>query len=246
MKNLLRPFSILVLTIQKQANLNNKKFVPLIKILKQWNRHNNVGLKSFHLELLTGMVFDEISEIVNYPQAIHDWIYYVFEWIQNNNSPFVPEPGKYYLFVDNYLYEKRANLFKVRNRLKLGLKKSEVALEKWIQGKDVWAKRLWREMFGEMFPAPIPIATKASLVPSKPPSLGRLVAPRTLRQIGQEEFPIILPPSEPSLLEVALRHQTPGRLASLLAKPTSREPNQDTKTLLELLGEKPKKPFPWS
>jgi len=65
---------------------NNKKFVRLIKILKQWNRHNKVGLKSFHLELLTGMVFDQISEINNYPQAVYDWMYYVSDWVLMNDN----------------------------------------------------------------------------------------------------------------------------------------------------------------
>jgi len=53
---------------------NDGKFIPLIKILKNWNRNNNVSFKSFHLELLTEMVFREVSEIWSYPQGIYEWM----------------------------------------------------------------------------------------------------------------------------------------------------------------------------
>ncbi len=52
---------------------NNGVFIPLIKILKHWNKVNKVGLKSFHLELLTEKVFGAVSEIDSYPQGIFDW-----------------------------------------------------------------------------------------------------------------------------------------------------------------------------
>lgn len=168
---------------------NNQKFVPLIKILKQWNRTNKVGLKSFHLELLTGMVFNNVSEITSYPQGVHEWMYFVSQWIHGNGYPFVLEPGKRYIYVDQYLYDNKFRLRVVRKKLELGLRKAELAYDAWLEGKEARAKRLWHQMFGNMFPAPILIAAKARLVPPKP--------------IPRPEIPLksLFPPPKPSLLE---------------------------------------------
>jgi len=88
------------MTSSNQAN--NGMFVPTIKILKQWNRNNKVGLKSFHLELLTERVFNAVTTIYDYPQAVFEWMWYVRQWLNENNSPFIPEPVNFYPFVDNY------------------------------------------------------------------------------------------------------------------------------------------------
>ena len=113
---------------------NNQKFVRLIKILKQWNRANKVGLKSFHLELLTGMLFSNVSEITSYPQGVYEWMYFVSQWIQGNGYPFVVEPGKTSTYVDQYLYDNKFRLIMVRKKLKEGLRKAERAHDAWVEG----------------------------------------------------------------------------------------------------------------
>lgn len=223
--------------------LNDKKFVPLIKILKQWNRRNNVGLKSFHLELLTGMVFDQISEIVSYPQAVFDWMYYVSDWIHYYRSSFIREPGKYYPYVDDYLYDDFKKLRKVRWKLKIGLKRAEAALDRWVEGKEIRAKRIWFQMFGDMFPAPLPLAG-GTLIPPKPSQLGRLVPPNPFPLFGQNALSTFPPPSKPSLLGMALRENPKDNLNSLLNTPLSEQPKHTRNALLDLLVGT-KKPFPW-
>ena len=47
--------------LSSSNHANDRMFIPLVKILKQWNRHNKVGLKSFHLELLTEKVFGAVT-----------------------------------------------------------------------------------------------------------------------------------------------------------------------------------------
>ncbi len=90
--------------LSESNHKNNAKFVPMIKILKQWNREKNIGLKSFHLELITGLVFDHVADINNYPQAIYDWMFYVCRWLHENSNPFISEPGKPGTYVDEYLF----------------------------------------------------------------------------------------------------------------------------------------------
>lgn len=230
--------------LTQSNHLNTKKFVPLIKILKQWCRNNNVKLKSFHLELLTGRVFDKITEIYSYPQAIYEWMYYVSTWVNENNSAFIPEPEKFYPFIDTYLYQYRWKLQIVRKKLKEGLRKADLAYTKYLSGKENQAKRIWRSMFGDMFPAPVPLATGGKIVPPKPPQLGRLVPPKPLPLIGQNTLSRLSLPPKPNFLEMALRDAPKTRLNSLLNTPLSKQPNYARNALLDLLSG-PKKPFPW-
>ena len=211
---------------------NNQKFVPLIKILKQWNRANTVKLKSFHLELLTGMVFNNVSEITSFPQGIFEWMYYVSDWIRSHNYPFVLEPGKSYTYVDQYLYDNRFKLPVVRKKLEVGLRKAERAYNAWLAGKEPLAKRLYRQMFKDMFPSPLPLATQARLVPPKPIPQPTLVT--------RPAFP----PPKPSLMGMMLRDDPTKRTNYLLNTPLSEQPKQNVNALLNLLAGQKKK-FPW-
>ena len=223
---------------------NDKKFVRLIKILKQWNRHNKVGLKSFHIELLTGKVFDQIFEIVSYPQAVYDWMYYVSNWIHYYDTTFILEPGKSHNYVDDYLYTDAEKLRIVRRKLKTGFRRAKTALDRWLEGKEIRAKRIWKQMFGNIFPAPVPLATGGKLVPPKSPPLGRIVPPKPLPLIGQNALSTSPPPSKPNLLEMALRDYPKTRLNSLLNTPLSKQPKYARNALLGILS-RPKKDFPW-
>jgi hypothetical protein len=211
--------------------INNKKFIPLIKILKQWNRHNKVGLQSFHLELLTGMVFAKLSDVLSYPQAVYDWMYYVCKWIDENNSPFVNEPGKYYHYVDDYLYSNKFKLNSVRQKIKHGLKRAELAMDSWAKGNELQAKRLWYQIFGDMFPAPIQSVGKTLLTSYNPSNL------------SSSNLSEILSPPKPSLLEMLYKAQTTNRPKTILTDALSQRPKQVNKGLLELLAEY-KKIFP--
>lgn len=143
---------------------NNSFFIPLIKMLKQWNRQHNVGLKSFHIELLTEQVFTSITDIDSYPQAIFDWMYCVQNWIWKNSSPFVHEPGKNDIYIDEYLYEKASRLRVVRKRLDLGLKNAERAWNLYSKGNYSVSKRIWHRIFGPKFPVPQQATSAPQLV----------------------------------------------------------------------------------
>lgn len=218
--------------LSSSNHYNNKKFVPLIKLLKQWNRANTVQLNSFHLELLTGMVFNNVSEITSFPQGIYEWMYYVSDWIRSHNYPFVLEPGKSYTYVDQYLYDNRFKLSVLRKKLEVGLRKAERAYDAWLAGKEPLAKRLYRQMFKDIFPAPLPLATQTRLVPPKS------VPKPTL--LTQPPFP----PPKPSLLEIMLRGNPTKSTNYLLHTPLSEQPKQNVNALLNLLTGQKKK-FPW-
>ncbi len=205
--------------LSSSNHYNNEKFIPLIKILKQWNRANKLGLKSFHLELLTAMVFNNVSGIISYPQGVYEWMYSVSQWIHSGDYPFVLEPGKSYTYVDQYLYDNRVRLRVVRKKLEIGLRKAEVAYEEWLKGKEMRAKGLWRQMFGDMFPAPTPPTTQGCPVPPKS-FLGPTIP-----------LDPPFPPSRSSLLERLLQSSEMGRLT-----PPIELPNLKAKALIDILS----------
>ena len=184
---------------------NNQKFIPLIKVLKQWSRANTVGLKSFHIELLTGMVFNNVSEITSYPQGVCDWMYFVSKWVHENDKPFVVEPGKSYTYVDQYLYENKLKLDMIRKKLEGGLQKAQLAYYGWLQGRGARAEVLWKQMFGDMFPAPTSTAAPRPVLPP-----GIIPGP-------SNHLPPALPWTKPSLLGTDLMNAftSPPRLNSL-------------------------------
>jgi hypothetical protein len=203
---------------------NKSMFIPLIKMLKQWNRHNKVGLKSFHLELLTEKVFGAMTDIYSYPQGILDWMYCVRNWIWENNYPFVLEPGKGYTHVDEYLYEKLFRLRVVRNKFNAGLKKAERAWNLYSKGKHSAAKRVWNQMFGPKFPVPQQTSATPTLVqPNPSPTL-------TLRDAMANQ-------PATGLLGGSFRNSLRDALAKSQPKP-----QPDMSTLLDILI-KSKDPF---
>lgn len=206
---------------------NDRIFIPLIKMLKQWNRHNKVGLKSFHLELLTEKVFGAVTKLDSYPQGIIDWMFCVRDWIWKNDYPFILEPGKSYTHVDEYLYEKPFRLRVVRSKLDVGLKQAERAWNFYYKGRYPAAKRIWHQMFGPKFPVPQQSSAQPSLVPSKPqlaltlkdlmpiqPTTGLLGGYRRNALLDALSNPFLKPPSQmPSntndLIDLLLKSRDP-------------------------------------
>jgi len=151
--------------------------------------------------------------------------------VHYNNSSFIREPGKYYTYVDDYLYDDFEKLRLIRRKLKIGLKRAETALDRWLEGKEIRAKRIWFQMFGNMFPAPLPLATGGKLVPPKPLQLRCLVPPKPPPLIRQNAL---------STLHDAYKK----RSTNVLARPLSEQPEHTRNALLGLLAGT-KKTFPW-
>jgi len=238
--------------LSSSNHANNRMFIPLIKILKQWNRHNNVRFKSFHLELLTEKVFGAITEIKSYPQGIFDWMYCVKNWVWDNEYPFVQEPGKSFVYVDDYLYQNKHQLRIARNKLDAGLKKAERAWNFYCKGRNISAKMIWHNMFGNMFPSSEPLPAKPVLIPPKTEPAPVLKNALTMQQpaglIGGYHTNALLealanPSSKPS--DIPVSNSARNNIFDALLNPQPKPTNilsSDISRIIDLLT-KSKDPF---
>ncbi len=128
----------------------NKKseglFIPTIKILKRWRDIHCRKLRSFHLEMLTGMAFD-YYKVENYADGI--WAFfartsYLFDL--NINYPFVQEPGRYNVYVDQYLFDNHFLLAKVKQKIKVHFAFANKAINYMLRGQISSAKYMWRKI----------------------------------------------------------------------------------------------------
>lgn len=127
---------------------NGGFFIPLIKMVKQWIRNNNLRkpIKSFHLELLTDLVFSEYR-IENYPVGIYLWFYATHELLQQNSRPFIIEPEGHE-YVDEYLYRKPMLLKIFKAKINEGLRLSNMAINYWQRGQEGPAVAVFKKLFG--------------------------------------------------------------------------------------------------
>jgi len=139
----------------KWMTQENKKaeglFIPTIKILKRWRDIHCRQLRSFHLEMLTRMAFDNYK-IENYADGI--WAFfastkYLLDLYKNH--PFVPEPGRNSVYVDQYLYGNPLLLAAIRHNIKEYFKFAQKAFDYIQKGQIGFTKQIWSKILGSGF-----------------------------------------------------------------------------------------------
>jgi len=135
------------------------------------------------------------------------------------------EPGKNYECIDSYIYDNKFRLRVIRNKLDIGLKKAERAWNFYCKGRVAAAKRVWHQMFGSMFPVPLPPPAKPVLVPPKQipaiPLKNALSTQQPLGLLGGVQRNVLLdalsnPPPKPS--NILLSDINKNALIDLLTK----------------------------
>lgn len=136
--------------IELWSTLNAKrggKFVPLVKMLKCWNRAHSLKLRSFHLETLAYDLF-QYAEITDYPSAVK----YFFDNARNKITLGVYDPAGYGGNVGSYL-DTQTKRDEVTSRMKTAWDKATEAIDLADNGKIESAFGKWRIVFGDYFPA---------------------------------------------------------------------------------------------
>lgn len=134
--------------VELWADLNKKKsgtFVPLVKMLKQWNRMHSTLFRSFHLETLAYDVLQNVT-ISNFPFGCR----YVFDKARDKLL-WLSDPSGYSGNVGSYLDtpQKRDD---AKTKLTAAYDKAVDAENLERSGKTAQAFDKWRIIFGDYFP----------------------------------------------------------------------------------------------
>ncbi|MGE3406417.1 MAG: CBASS oligonucleotide cyclase [Pirellulales bacterium] len=132
------------------AEANKKhgyKLVPIIKMMKAWNKMHSALLRSFSLETLTLQTLDGVT-ISDYPSGVR----YVFDKARTRIQSGVFDPAGYGGNVASYLdtYEK---INQVVTRLESACQRAVDAEALNGRGRPDLAFDKWRMIFGDYFPA---------------------------------------------------------------------------------------------
>jgi SMODS domain-containing protein len=131
--------------IDARASHCGARFKPLIRIIKQWNDAHSDLMESYHIEVLSFKIFD--AAISDYPWGVFQFFDGAAKLVQ---SPLQYEDG----FADDYLTD-HVNREEVRNRLRAARDRAREAWYLTYEGHDKHeeAIAIWRQIFGEKFPA---------------------------------------------------------------------------------------------
>jgi hypothetical protein len=120
--------------------------VPLIKMMKCWNRSNGDLFRSFHLEVLVRHLLQGVW-ITDYPSGAR-WL---FDKMRDNVWKKIPDPAGYSDDVASYLLKTQAD--KMIAALDASYRQA-VAAESYARGGyTMHAFDDWRAIFGDYFPA---------------------------------------------------------------------------------------------
>ncbi len=121
--------------------------VPLIKMIKQWNRAHSALFRSFHLETLTLQVLDNVT-ISDFPSGAR----FVFDKAREACKFVVKDPAGYGGDVGAYLdtAEKTSEVVK---RFETAYAQAVEAERLAAAGRVSDAFSKWRTIFGDPFPA---------------------------------------------------------------------------------------------
>jgi len=134
--------------IVRQSNsAHNGDFVPLIKMIKGWNRNTNSYFMSFHLETLALQILNNVT-ITDFPSGMR----YFFDKARDLVAKQNPDPAGFGGDVGSYLNTKE-RIDEAVSKFQLAYERSLKA-EAYDKNGDVQkATEIWKYIFGDYFPA---------------------------------------------------------------------------------------------
>ena len=132
----------------EEANAtHNGDFVPLVKMIKAWNRNTGGHFRSFHLEVLALHVFNNVT-ISDFPSGVR----YFFDKCREKMKMQAPDPAGYSGDVGNYI-STQAQIQEATERLQTALERA-VRAEDYARREHIAdAMEQWGKIFGEYFPS---------------------------------------------------------------------------------------------
>jgi len=126
-------------------------FKPTVKMIKRWRDVHKVPLRSFHLEMLVRMAFNAYK-IEDYAGGI--WAFFAKTnnlFGVNKTQPFIPEPGRNNVYVDQYLYANPFLLVAIKQKIKTHFSCAQKAFDYMQKGQIGLARQVWGKILGSGF-----------------------------------------------------------------------------------------------
>jgi len=126
---------------------HNGDLVPLIKMIKCWNRTINYHFQSFHLEVIALQILSGVT-ISDFPSGVRFYFDKARDYVTKKN----PDPAGYHDDVGKYLNTK-AKMEAAVSRFQTAYNRAIKAEGFAAEGKIESAVAEWRKIFGDRFPA---------------------------------------------------------------------------------------------
>ncbi len=125
---------------------HNGDFVPLVKMIKAWNRNNNRHFGSFHLEVLALEIFNNVT-ISNYSSGVR----YFFDKARTLVRQANLDPAGYGGDVGSYINTEE-KIVEAVNKFQVAYEKAIRAENVAVMGGEKEAIEIWIKVFGNYFP----------------------------------------------------------------------------------------------
>ncbi len=134
--------------ISTKANAaHNGDLVPLIKMIKAWNKNIDRHFRSFHLEVLAWSILNGVT-ISNFPSGVRFFFDKGRELVSKQN----PDPAGYSGDVGSYIAG-TAKIQEAVGKFQLAYERAVKAEAYEQRGQTADAMETWRMIFGDYFPA---------------------------------------------------------------------------------------------
>ena len=132
--------------IKNSNTIHNGDFVPLIKMIKSWNRNSGEYFNSFHLEALALKILEGVT-ITDYPSGVR----YFFDKSRDWMNKQLPDPSGYEGDIGLYI-NTTEKIQEAYNKLQLAYERALKAESYASSGQIKNAIDMWIKIFGDYFP----------------------------------------------------------------------------------------------
>jgi hypothetical protein len=132
--------------ISSANNGHNGDLVPIVKMIKRWNRTINYFFTSFHLEVMAYQIFAGVT-ISDYSSGMR----YFFDKGRSHVKEKNPDPAGYSDDIGNYL-DTQEKINNAVSRFETAYNRAMKAEDYYARGYIADAFENWRKVFGNYFP----------------------------------------------------------------------------------------------
>ncbi len=128
-------------------SVHNGNLIPLIKMIKGWNKNSGKYFRSFHLEVMALQLLNG-KTISDFPSGMRYFLDKAISYVSKQN----PDPAGYGGDVGNYI-NTQEKIQEAANKFQIAYEQALKAEEYALRGNIKDAIDMWIKIFGDYFPA---------------------------------------------------------------------------------------------